>query len=142
MSVEVFLPQSTVTQKLMQHVQQSCPTTADEPKKKAKHRKYLPTSLPPGIPVPDPSLLYDCPPQSIHCWGPGPPPEKLNSDNTEQPHSLPEGRHKLISFPGAAANRVKVLTQASGFLSLPAGPCLTGGPAHSMCSINLPSIRT
>lgn len=143
-SVEVFLPQSTVTQKLRQHAQQSCPTTDPQmsPRRKRSTGNICPPPFFPRFQSPTHHCYMTALPRPLTAGD-----QVLHQRNWIQttpsrPHSLPEGRRKLISFPGAAANRVKVLTQASGFLSLPAGPCLRGGLAHSTCSINLPSIRT
>lgn len=54
MSVEAFLPQSTVTQKLMQHVQQSCPTTEPQmsPRRKRSTGNIRPPPFLPGFQSP------------------------------------------------------------------------------------------
>lgn len=93
MSVEVFLPQLRMTQKLMQPVLQSCPTTNQEmsPRRKVRHRKYSATALPPEVPIPDLSPLHDCPP---HSTGPGQGGTGFRQPGPA-PHSLPEGRGRV-----------------------------------------------
>ena len=129
MSVAVFLLQSTVTQKLMQHVQQSCSTT--DPQMSPRRKQSTGNIQPPPCLPRFQSLTHHCYVTAFCCpltaggqvllrrrsW--------LQTTPTG-PHSLPEGRRKLISFPGAAANTVRVHTQASGVPSLPAGHASQG----------------